>query len=100
MATQPFTIIGGFTTDDAKKRFEAMAKDGGYFIDEWLIPSASEGLRVVTKMSVEGDDYALGFKWDGDDMNKLVARLMSLDWSMRRTRHAVMTGKIKKRVMH
>lgn len=81
--SKPVPHIGGYRTSDVLKRFESLARAGGYQIAEWLIPSADDGLRVVCEMKVSGHVQSLGFRWDGEDLNVLVTLVMALDLSMK-----------------
>lgn len=76
------TIIGGIGTADAKRRFEQIARDGGYHVEEWLVPG-SKGLRVAATVRIAGRKHGLGFNWDGEDVNTLVVRCMALDVAMK-----------------
>lgn len=79
------TIIGGYTTEDARRAMERQARDGGYSLTEWLIPSEHHNdLRVVcVGKEPDGSDRSLGFRWDGEDINALATRCMALDMAMR-----------------
>ena len=74
------TVIGGYTTDDARRAFERHANRGGYHVEEWLVPGHNGvGLRVAATMMVGGQKQGLGFKWDGEDLNVLAQRCMALN---------------------
>lgn len=74
------TILGGYTTDDARRAMERQARDGGYRLVEWLVPSDQHSdLRVVCA----GRNGEMGFRWNGDDLNVLSTRCMALDMVMR-----------------
>jgi hypothetical protein len=86
-------IIGGYTTNDVKRRFEQCARQNEYQVEEWLLPSATGGLRVAATRMFGRDKHGLGFKWDGDDLNDLVARVMALDYAMSKLPEMVKRGK-------
>ena len=87
-------ILSGIGTDEVRKRFEECARHNGYGVREWLLPAANgEGLRVAATMKISGRTHGLGFKWDGEDINVLAARCMSLDMAMMALPDAVAQGK-------
>lgn len=77
-----FTIIGGIGTNDAKLRMENAARDGGYALEQWLVPG-TKGLRVAATMRIAKRKHGLGFNWDGEDINTLATRCMALDLAMK-----------------
>jgi len=77
-------IIGGLRTEDVLRRWERKARDGAYQIEEWLIPSPSGELRVGATITRDGEKHGYGFRWDGNDINTLVTRIMALDMVMRK----------------
>lgn len=86
-------IIASIGTDEVRKRFEVSAKHGGYHVREWLVPGHNgNGLRVVATMQIEKRTHGLGFKWDGEDINDLAQRCMSLDLAMLNLPAAVANG--------
>ena len=94
------TIIGGYSTDDAKRALERQAQRYGYRVEEWLVPGAMSGLRVACTMMVGGQKQGLGFKWSGDDLNVLATRCMALDLAMQALPEAVKRGKRAAWEMH
>jgi hypothetical protein len=89
-------ILAGIGTKDVKRRFEQCAARGGYQVTEWLtLGQNGKGLRVVAAFKHKEHEYALGFKWDGVDINELASRCMALDMSMCGTRDMVLSGKAK-----
>lgn len=75
------TIIGNIGTEDARQRMEAAARDGGYHLEEWLVPG-SQGLRVTATMRIQGRKHGLGFLWSGEEINDLAVRCMALHTAM------------------
>lgn len=82
------------TTDDIKRRFEYAARLGKYHVEEWLVPSASGGLRVAATMMVKGNLCGFGLRWDGDKIGDLADRCMALDYAMARIPAWVEQGKV------
>lgn len=83
-----------YTTEDAHRRMEQCARDGGYQVREWLVPGHNgQGMRVAATMKVNGRTHGLGFKWGGEDINQLVERCIGLDLAMRQLPEAVAQGR-------
>jgi len=93
------TIIGGYTTDDCKRRLEQCAKLNDYRVVDWLVPHHVEGgadwLAVVASMKIRGKEYEYGFRWDGDDLNVLATRCMALDMTMSQLPAMVARGEVR-----
>jgi hypothetical protein len=96
---RPAMIIGNYTTDDCKRRLEQCARQNGYHIIEWLIPKPREGasdwLRVIASMKINGKDHEFGFNWDGEDLNILASRCMALDMTMSQLPAMVARGEVR-----
>lgn len=75
-------IQSNVTTEDARKRLEALAKDHRYQVKEWLAPREAGGLKVVAELKIDGKPHTRGFAWDGESINELAVRCMALDVSM------------------
>lgn len=87
-------IISNIGTDEVRKRMEECARAGGYQLREWLLPAHNGiGLRVAATMKIKGRTHGLGFKWNGEDINKLAARCIGLDLAMHSLPEAVAQGK-------
>jgi len=82
------------TTDEIKRKFEVLAKRGGYHVEEWLLPAWNgQGLRCAATMRIKGDTHGLGFKWDGEKLEDLMTRVIALDYSMHQLPALVAKGK-------
>lgn len=75
-------IMSNVTTEDARKRLEALSRDHSYRVEEWLSPREAGGLKVVAAMKIDGTRHSRGFAWDGNSINDLAVLCMALDVSM------------------